>query len=402
MAKSPLTLERLADGIRRGPTAEKARQPGGGPTPSTAPGTDELATHQFVSDLIRLVPRPWGTYAFLGMNLVVFVAMVVSGSDVLNPSPEQMLAWGANFGPRTLGGDWWRLVSSTFVHVGLVHLALNMYALFAVGPMVERFLGTPSYVVTYICAGVLGSIASVAWNPWVVSAGASGSLFGLFGCLVGVLVAPWVRPPRRLLASTLKMVGFFLVLNLAYGLMATNIDMASHLGGLAGGIVFGFSLARRISPRTPYWHARRTLAGAAMGALALGLLAFSVPNSSVHIQRAWDDLIDTEQSVVPLSHELGRAFDAGELDDAVFVSRMRSEVIEPWRASIHSIEQLPTGTEATDEVGARLRTLLRYARHREKGWQLLVSAVETGSAELLRQADDAQREANRILKAGDD
>src|SRR5690606_40325500 len=94
----------------------------------------------------------------------------------------------ANYGPHSLAGQWWRLVSCMFVHIGLLHLGVNLWALYAIGPLVERMLGHVGFVLLYFISGCLASFASVWFSPMVVSAGASGALFGLVGGLLGFLI----------------------------------------------------------------------------------------------------------------------------------------------------------------------------------------------------------------------
>jgi rhomboid protease GluP len=96
------------------------------------------------------------------------------------------IAWGSNFGPYTTEGEWWRLFTSLFIHFGIAHLLLNMFALTAFGPLVERLFGSVNFLFVYLLAGIAGSLASIAWNPGINSAGASGAIFGILGALMAV------------------------------------------------------------------------------------------------------------------------------------------------------------------------------------------------------------------------
>ena len=88
-----------------------------------------------------------------------------------------MLDWGANFGPMTMNGQWWRLVTCMFLHFGIIHLAMNMWILWGLAQVVERLVGSTGFAIAYMASGIAGSIASLAWYPVGVSAGASGAVF---------------------------------------------------------------------------------------------------------------------------------------------------------------------------------------------------------------------------------
>src|ERR1700730_12350656 len=119
------------------------------------------------------------TISLIALNLLVFAAMVLRGVSPLAPTPQQAIAFGADYGPRTLNGEWWRLLASMFVHFGVIHLGLNMWCLWNLGRAAERLLGRFSYLLAYIVSGMFGSIASVYWHPLAAGAGASGAILGL-------------------------------------------------------------------------------------------------------------------------------------------------------------------------------------------------------------------------------
>ncbi len=213
--------------------------------PPAQPPANALPT---VGQVLRLLTsRVWVTPLLVAANVGVFIVMAAAGVSVLMPDPSRMIEWGANFGPRTLGGEWWRILTSTFLHFGIIHLALNMIVLAQVGGLVERLIGSLGFLLLYLVSGVLGSLASVFSNPEVVSAGASGSVFGVVGGLLGFLTVQRHALPREALVPLAKNAGFFVVVNLAFGFVAPGIDVAAHVGGLAGGFLCGLLLSR---PRT--------------------------------------------------------------------------------------------------------------------------------------------------------
>jgi rhomboid protease GluP len=177
------------------------------------------------------------------------------------------------FGPLVLGGEWWRLLTATFVHVGAVHLAMNMYVLWDAGRLMERVFGNAGFLVLYLAAGLCGSVASVAWHPMTVSAGASGSVFGVYGGLLGFLLRQRTSIPREVLQRLGRGGLVFVGLNVMIGLSVKGIDMAAHMGGLAGGFVGGLVLAHPLDPTgaSKRWVRASILAGVAAVAVAAAM-----------------------------------------------------------------------------------------------------------------------------------
>ncbi len=212
-----------------------------------APGLPRGRTAEFYRTLLELTPRAYVTPALIAVNVLVFVLMIGSGVHLTEPTVADLVRWGANAGPLTLHGEWWRLFTCVFVHVGGVHILLNMWVLYAAGPLVERMVGNIGFLLMYLVAGLCGSVASLWWNPARVSAGASGAIFGIFRALLGFLLLQRGSIPPRALAQLRSSGLSFLVYNLIFGMMLPNIDSAAHLGGLVGGFLCGLALSQPIT-----------------------------------------------------------------------------------------------------------------------------------------------------------
>jgi rhomboid protease GluP len=119
------------------------------------------------------------TSVIIGINVIVFVAMVFSGVSLLEPQNADLIRWGANTGAHTLSVQPWRMLTSNYVHVGLIHILLNMWCLWNLGALAERIFDRWTYFITYTFCGLAGSLASVSLHPTRLGAGASGAIFGL-------------------------------------------------------------------------------------------------------------------------------------------------------------------------------------------------------------------------------
>jgi rhomboid protease GluP len=186
------------------------------------------------------------TQVIVGINVLVFVAMVLSGVSPMGPTVQQLVTWGANWGPLSLGTQPWRMLTSNYVHIGIIHIFFNMWCLWNLGRLAERVFGRWTYLLVYTASGIGGSIASLWLHPEVRGAGASGAIFGLAGGLIAVLYLGKLPIAKEALKPTLKSLITFAAYNLFFGLMP-GIDNAAHLGGLATGLGIGAVLARSFS-----------------------------------------------------------------------------------------------------------------------------------------------------------
>src|SRR5258708_23030935 len=180
------------------------------------------------------------TQIFFGINVAVFLGRLFAGVSIIdNPSGQDLVNWGASYGPQTLGGQYWRLLTCVFIHGSLIHIALNMWCLWNLGSLAESLYGHWTFAVVYLLAGIGGSLGSVIWNPKVLSVGASGAIFGLAGALIASFYLGEFSLPRAAVAGPLRSVVTFVGYNLVFGAFVTGIDNAAHIGGLITDLILG-------------------------------------------------------------------------------------------------------------------------------------------------------------------
>ena len=232
--------------------------------------------------------RSWSyapaTYVLVGINCLVFLVMVAHHVSAGNPTSDQLLYWGAdNAGNVLLQGQWWRIVTAMFVHVGILHLATNMWCLWNLGLLAEPLMGSAGLLVVYILSGAAGNLLSTCVN-WFTSnpdwekyhdlavfpagAGASGAVFGIAGALIVLLKSQRLPVPAEELKKLRKSVIYFAAINLAIGFSISmgnmvahsglNIDNMAHLGGFTSGLLFAAPMVPRLgSPRPLFWRRLR-------------------------------------------------------------------------------------------------------------------------------------------------
>ena len=161
--------------------------------------------------------RPLITMSLIMACVVVYLAKAFQDRSLLGGSLDSSIAWGANYAPRTLNGQWWRLLTHLFLHGGPVHLLINMWVLWDVGRLMERLVGRTAMAMIYFLSGIAGGMASVAFHPQVVSVGASGAIFGVIGALFGLLLhARHAVPPARLQQLRSSII-VFVIFNAIFG-----------------------------------------------------------------------------------------------------------------------------------------------------------------------------------------
>lgn len=350
----------------------------------------------FIDLLFRRVSRPWVTLLLIAANLAVFGWCVVRGGNPLRIPGELLISSGALYGASVWQGQWWRIGSALFLHGGLLHIGLNLFALWQAGALAERLYGRSIYVLVYGGGGLVGSFASLWWNPTVFSVGASGAIFGLYGALLAYLLCQKDRVPvtlmRELRSSTLAFIGFSLVA----GFSMPGIDNAAHLGGLLGGAALGAAFSHPIE-KPPGW--RVWLRGGA-GFLVLALIcagcwlaaqpAARQVRQQVAVQQRIESFYEVDQNLGRRTDSLVEALQRGSIDRERAATVLEQELLPAWQAQIDMLAAQPEGDPVRDD-------LLHYAEARRNGVDALARAAMTGDQHWVDRAANFHLQAENIL-----
>jgi rhomboid protease GluP len=242
------------------------------------------------------------TYLLVGINCAVFLAMLTRGVTIWAPTRDQLMNWGANNAASVLiNGEWVRIVTAMFVHVGILHLATNMWCLWNLGLLAEPLMGSAGVLAVYILTGAAGNLlstfsgwwkfsgelanyhAAVGFDPTIFfppGAGASGAVFGIAGALIVLLKSNRLPVPPIELKKLRRSVIYFAALNLVLGFsinagtqhfgVGLNIDNWAHLGGFTSGLLFAAPMVPRLgSPRSVFNVRLRVAVGTVVGVLVL-------------------------------------------------------------------------------------------------------------------------------------
>ncbi len=224
------------------------------------------------------------TTTIIGINVLVFLGMAFTGSSPIEPDVLHLVKWGANDGLHTLIQQPWRMLTSTYVHIGILHIALNMWCLWNLGILAEQVFDRWTYFLVYTFCGITGSLVSIVAGPILhhsgISAGASGAIFGMAGALISALYLGHLPIHPSALKSTLKSLLSFAGYNLFFGAVVPAIDNSAHIGGLVCGLALGAALAPHLTSvpeERSTWNRSIFLLAAVLFAAAYYLARHYVP-----------------------------------------------------------------------------------------------------------------------------
>ena len=359
-------------------------------------------------DLLRQkVPSIPVTQLLIAINLIVFIAMLGGGADIWHSSNGVQLDWGANFGPAVQDGEWWRLGSALFLHFGVIHLALNLLALWDSGQLVERMYGHARFTIIYFSSGLAGNLLSLATNEGsTVSGGASGAIFGVYGAL---LIFLW-RERFNIHSYEFHWLFWgaagFAVITIALGFSVTGIDNAAHIGGFITGIMGGIVLAqpdkaRAVSLRT------RLFAGSIFS-LSIAILIGQVPeptyrwSEEVLVRKEIGEFLQDDAAI---RDEWQSILDEGKRDDVSFnqlAGRIDMSVGDRYEESFEQLSHLPHNPALPSAVTVEM--LRHYAERRRDASRAFAESLRVGEPAQIMDALEREKESRKMTrpdKAGD-
>jgi len=373
----------------------------GSPDPLFDPARLQMA--EFRRTIFALTPRIYVTQVLLTLNVAVFVLMCFYQVDIMNPNTDDMIAWGANFGPKTIGGQWWRLASAMFLHHGVVHLGVNMYVLYSYGRLMERLLGNLGFAVMYIASGLCGNVASLFWNSMAVSAGASGAIFGLFGAMFGSLVRHQGSIPPSLVVQLRNGGLLFVVVTVAFGIADPDVDQAAHLGGFAGGFVCGVLMGRKYVGEAAAKRMLGDVLVAVFGVIVFvgGALAAKSQFGDLPAAYAADEnFLQAERVTLDKVQTQIDASANGTKTIEQMADAFEREILPEWRESympLAGYKRLP------ERMQRRIDAIYDYAKLRDEAWGLVASGLRTNDPATIQKSLEKEVEveaaAERISKA---
>ncbi|MFA5971180.1 MAG: rhomboid family intramembrane serine protease [Lentimicrobiaceae bacterium] len=350
------------------------------------PTTTEQITGFFT--IFRPTKGFFVTPLLLDINILLFILMVISGVNIMLPDNESLLKWGANFRPLTMEGEWWRLITNCFLHIGIFHLLMNMYALLYIGVLLEPLLGRTRFISAYLLTGITASIASLWWHDLIISAGASGAIFGMYGVFLAMLTTNLIEKTTR--KALLTSIAIFVGYNLIYGLKG-GIDNAAHIGGLIGGIIIGYAFIPSLKKPEDVKLKLSTI-----GLLTLLILTSSFivyKNTSNDIGK-YDKKIKTFVSNESMAIEVFNLPENTPKDQLLYGLKERG--IYYWNENIKLLDEVEK-LDLPSEIHNKNSKLKQYCELRIKSYELYYKTISEDTHIYKFQIENFERQIGTII-----
>jgi len=328
------------------------------------------------------------TPILIDLNIAIFILMVASGVNFMQPDNESLLKWGANFRPITLDGGWWRLITNCFLHIGVFHLLMNMYALLYIGLLLEPHLGKTRFTTAYVLTGITASIASLWWHDLTISAGASGAIFGMYGVFLAMLTTNLIEKSARkaLLTSIVVFVGYNLINGLKGG-----IDNAAHIGGLIGGLFIGYAMIPSLKKPNEIKLKYTTI-----GLLAVLILAssFGVYKKIPNDIGTYDTKIKEFVSMEAMALEVFNL--PQNTPNEKVLNTIKDKGIYYWNENIKLIDSFKD-LDLPLEIRTRNGILKEYCELRIKSYELIYKAISEDTEQYKEQIESYNKQIEKKI-----
>ena len=322
-------------------------------------------------------------------NIVILILMAYSGASIGMPEMEMMLNWGANTRQLIIEGEAWRFLTSCFLHFGIMHLLMNMIALYYIGYLLEPRLGSIRFIFCYLMTGVCASVVSTWWHVYGVSAGASGAIFGMYGVFLAFLTTRFIEKSVR--KELLGSISVFIIYNLIAG-QSPGIDNAAHIGGLISGVVIGYAMIPSLL--RPNVTAIKLVTVAILLSIMSGLIYFTIRSLPNDLKR-YEDKMVTLSSMENMALEV-LALPAGTPKEELLIG-LNDRGIYYWNENIKLLDEfaeldLPPVLE---QRNAMLRT---YCSLRIKSYELMSKSITEDTPSYNLQIADYNKQISEVLQ----
>jgi len=298
------------------------------------------AATDFEARLREMTPVTWALYLMVALNVGVWLANILAGVGAFKPSSFDLLRWGANSAASVVEDrQYWRLLTATFLHAGVLHIALNMLGLWEAGKQLNRLYGNAQFLMIYFASALVGSALSLHFSAQQsVSVGASGAVFGVLGALLTAMYRHRGRIPGVMSKNVMTSQLVFLVYALGQGFTKEGIDNAAHIGGLVAGSLLAWLLAGKMDETQGSGRLQATvMASLLLPAAAVAGLVLTTPEPKVHHRQLFEfqagmaRILPDLQAAEKALQADGKAASTGKLTTAQFVQAIETRHLPAYR-----------------------------------------------------------------------
>jgi rhomboid protease GluP len=330
------------------------------------------------------------TTIIAALNIIVFILMVAGGANVISPDMQTLIDWGANYRLVTLDGQPWRLLTATFLHIGLIHLLMNLYGLLFIGYALEPYLGPIRFAAAYLMCGILASLTSLAMHDNTVSAGASGAIFGMFGLYLALLLSKTISTAdsKRTVMNMLVLIGY----NLIYG-FKDGIDNAAHVGGLLTGFLIGLLCKSDLVKEEDYLRGYMNLCISGAVVIIISWIGLSsIPNNVKYYLDQMKIFSIRENEAVAAYNNLSLD---GSKEDILYDINERG--IYYWEENVNLLNDLEK-ISLPDPIVERNKQLKKYCNLRIDSYRLISKGVTEDTDKYQPELEKINEEIDDLVK----
>lgn len=330
------------------------------------------------------------TFALIAVNLLVYVTMVLQGVNYLNPAVKDIISWGGNLQFNVTSGEWWRLASALFVHIGIFPLLANVWGLYFIGLMVEPILGKLKFLIAYLSCGVIAGLVSILWVQEGVTAGASGAVLGMFGVLLAFATTSYIN--KKFPAAWAACITFYVVFIVFSGIHGAS-DSAGDIGGFIAGLGVGYLFY--------FFHFKRNLARAGGARISIEIILLTGLLVFFYLRKnGKDDSLQFEKEVMKLNQiELKAMTQMQQLQsktDAEAAQVLRDSALPQWRHFQKEI--MKTDAYRLDDQFKHKRGLLsKYAELRVRQTELIYKSISEETEKYSSEINEVSDKIDKII-----
>ncbi|HNC64348.1 MAG TPA: rhomboid family intramembrane serine protease [Chitinophagales bacterium] len=282
-------------------------------------------------DVFMPVKDYFFTPIIININIGLFILMLLFGVKLLNPYNDDLIKWGANYAPYTINGQWWRIVTSNYIHIGIWHILVNMYVLLIFGATLESIIGSKKFILVYLISGIFGSLGTLYFLPWTVSAGASGAIFGIIGTYLALATTKlFDKKAKKEVLPTLIL---YVIISI---IPDSETNIYAHAGGLFTGLIIGYFYSYTFPHIESEKKENLILIGLVGIYFTLGILIFQkAPNPSKYYDEQFKIFREQEDKALNIP-------DLETVKSQLYIEYLQDTSIYYWNKNIQLLNQLDT------------------------------------------------------------
>lgn len=330
------------------------------------------------------------TFILIAVNLLVYFVMLLQGVDYVNPNATDIVSWGGNLKFNVTGGEWWRLITAVFVHIGIFPLVVNMFGLYFIGLMVEPILGKLKFLIAYLSTGIIAGLASILWVEEGVTAGASGAVFGMYGVLLAFATTSYIN--KKFPVVWAVCITAYAVFNIVLGTQGAN-DNAANIGGFIAGIVIGYLFY--------FFHFKRNLARAGGTRITVEVILLTGLLVFFYLKKyGKDDSLRFEKEVMKLNQiELKAMTQMQQLlskSNTEAAQVLRDSALPQWKHFQKEIMKTDA-YRLDDEFKNKRQLLSKYAELRVRQTELIYKSINEETDKYNGEIDEVSDKIDKII-----